>query len=358
MTSKKTLNRVRVLPALFSLTLLGSSFSAAWASSWTGLAKKAPAPADNPTTPAKVELGKMLFFDPRISKTGTVSCNSCHNAMAGGDDSRPTSAGIEGKLGGRNSPTVWNAAYHSVQFWDGRANTLEDQAKGPMTNPIEMGMENHDLVMARLKKMPGYQQAFVKAFGKKGQKFEDVMTIEHAAQAIAAYERTLITPDAPVDAFMRGNKKAISESAARGWKLVQTVGCLGCHSGPHFSGPTQKIGDGNFQKFPVIADAELETKYGFSKDLGRFEVTKKDADKNLWRVPTWRNVSVTAPYFHNGSVMTLDEAVRVMAKTQLNRTLKDEEVKDIVAFLNTLTGKFPEQKMPRLPELAETTVVQ
>jgi cytochrome c peroxidase len=136
------------------------------------------------------------------------------------------------------------------------------------------------------------------------------------------------------------------------------VGCLGCHSGPHFSGPEQPIGQGNYQKFPVIADASLEAKYGFSKDLGRFEVTKQEADKNLWRVPTWRNVAVTAPYFHNGSVGTLDEAVRVMAKTQLNRTLKEEEVQDLVAFLNSLTGKFPAQKMPRLPDLANASVVE
>jgi cytochrome c peroxidase len=313
------------------------------------LPEKAPTPEDNPTTPAKVELGRRLYFDKRLSKDGTVSCNSCHNVLKpGGDDGLDVSVGIKGQKGGRNSPTVWNAAFMSVQFWDGRAKTLEEQAKGPMTNPIEMGMESHDAVVARLKKIPDYVKAFEKAFGGK-----DSVTIDNAAKAIAAYERTLLTPDSPFDRFISGkDKKAISAQAQNGWKLVQEVGCTACHMGPNFAGPPLPFGTALYQKFPVYPAKEYE-KYEFEKDGGRYEVTKKEGDKGLWRVPTWRNVARTAPYFHNGKVKTLDEAVRVMAKTQLNKTLEEMQVGEIVAFLKTLDGRLPKEKEPKLPESTE-----
>jgi cytochrome c peroxidase len=314
----------------------------------SALPAKPKTPAGNPTTPAKVSLGRQLFFDPRLSASGTISCNSCHNVMAGGEDGRAVSVGVDGKLGGRSAPTVWNAAFASVQFWDGRAATLEDQAKGPMTNPVEMGMANHDLVVGRIREMPGYVRQFQAVFGKSA---GEPVTIDRAAQAIAAFERTLITPNSPYDRYVQGDKKALTASAKRGLEAVQRVGCMSCHSGPLFSGPELPEGQGYFQKFPLIHDAELEARYGFAKDPGRFEVTRKAEDRNLWRVPTWRNVALTAPYFHNGSVKRLDEAVRIMAKTQLGRKLEQAEVDDIVAFLNSLTGEFPEQKLPRLPEL-------
>jgi cytochrome c peroxidase len=317
------------------------------------LPNKVVIPADNPMTPAKIELGKQLYFDARLSRTGTVSCNSCHNVMGGGVDGTPTSAGIEGKLGGRNSPTVWNAAFLSVQFWDGRAKDLEEQAKGPLVNPIEMGMPDHEFVIAsRVKKIPGYVSQFKAVFGG-----EQPVTINNLAKAIAAYERTLITPNAPYDRFLRGNKKALSPSAKRGMELVKTVGCQTCHSGPLFAGPPLPIGTGFYQKFPAFEDNEYVAKYDFKSDAGRYEATKSDADRHMWRVPTWRNIAVTAPYFHNGKVATLPEAVRVMAKTQLNKELKSDEVTDIVAFLESLTGEFPKQTMPRLPDTPGTTVL-
>lgn len=314
------------------------------------LPAKPPIPADNPMSAAKIELGKQLYFDPRLSKSGTVSCNSCHNVMLGGDDNRPTSMGHDGKQGGRSSPTVWNSAFHSVQFWDGRAASLEEQAKGPVTNPIEMGMDSSDAAVKRLMSIPGYEKQFKEVF--KGEK----ITIDQVAKAIAAYERTLLTPNSPFDRFMKGNKKALNPAAQRGMQLVQTVGCTSCHMGPLFAGPALPQGQGFYQKFPMIPGSEYETQYELTKDLGRFNVTQKPEDKNFWRVPTWRNVALTAPYFHNGKVKTLDEAVRVMAKTQLGKTLTNAEVSDIVEFLNSLTGEFPKQTMPRLPETRNHSV--
>ena len=330
------------------MKFVGAGLAFVWglslAHAFEPLPSKVTEPRDNPSSKDKVELGQQLFFDPRLSKTATISCNSCHNVMGGGEDSRATSIGIKGQLGGRSAPTVWNAAFMSVQFWDGRANTLEDQAKGPITNPIEMGMDNHEVAVQRIKAIPGYRAAFKKVFGS-----EDAVNIDNIAKAIAAYERTLVTRNSPFDRFQRGDKKAMSAEAMEGMKLVKSVGCVACHSGPNFAGPALPVGQGFFQKFPMIPGTEYDKKYELTKDLGRFDVTKKDEDKNMWRVPTWRNVALTAPYFHNGSVKTLPEAVKVMAKTQLGKDLPDKDVKAIVAFLETLTGEFPEQKMPRLP---------
>ncbi len=343
-----------------TLTVAGALASTTAALAMEPLPKDVPAPADNKPSLARIELGKKLYFDPRLSLDGTVSCNSCHNVMAGGDDNRRFSAGVKAQLGGRSAPTVWNAAFMSVQFWDGRAPSLEEQAKGPITNPIEMTMPNHDAAIARLREIPGYVEEFGKVFGSKskGAEAASSITIDNVAKAIASYERTLVTPDSPVDLYLKGNKKALKPAQIRGMELVKSVGCLSCHSGPNYAGPKLPVGTGFFQKFPVNAVADYETKYGLSKDPGRFEVTKNEADRNFWRVPTWRNVALTAPYFHNGSVATLDEAVRVMAKTQLNKELKDNEVADIVEFLKGLTGKFPKQTLPVLPPTEGRSLAQ
>lgn len=325
---------------------------------WTGtlagdpLPKSPPIPKDNPMTPAKIELGKQLYFDPRLSKTGTVSCNSCHNVMAGGDDNRAVSVGVEGKKGDRSAPTVWNAAFMSVQFWDGRAATLEDQAKGPLVNSDEMGMSSHDLVVKRIAEVPGYQEEFRKVFVEK-----EPITIDNVAKAIAAYERTLITPNSPYDRYMAGDKNALDPAAKRGMDLAQKIGCTSCHSGPNFAGPALEPGQGFFMKFPMNAGTEYEVKYHLAEDPGRFKVTKQESDRNVWRVPTWRNITLTAPYFHNGSVATLNEAVRVMAKTQLGRDLNDAEASDLVAFMHGLTGTFPVQTMPQLPPTPTKSVI-
>ncbi|NOX44045.1 MAG: cytochrome-c peroxidase [Gammaproteobacteria bacterium] len=312
-----------------------------------------PIPKDNPMTPEKIELGKQLFFDPRLSKDGTVSCNSCHNVMAGGTDSRSVSVGVDAQKGGRSAPTVWNAAYLTVQFWDGRAATLEDQAKGPILNPIEMGMPDEASVVKRIKEIPGYVTQFEKVFGGK-----DSVTYDNIAKAIASFERMLITPNSAFDRYIKGDKGALSKEANRGMKLVESVGCTGCHTGPNFAGPASlSIGEGFFQKFPAFPGSKYDKKHALMADLGLYSVTNKKADKNMWRVPTWRNVALTAPYFHNGSVPTLGEAVRVMGKTQLNKELSDKEVTDIVAFLNSLTGEFPEITFPRLPDTLNISLV-
>ncbi|MEE9494816.1 MAG: cytochrome c peroxidase [Gammaproteobacteria bacterium] len=312
---------------------------------WEALPDKAPAPADNPTTKEKIDLGRALYFDPRFSSTGTVSCNSCHNLMLGGDDNRAFSMGVHGKTGGRSAPTVWNSAFSSVQFWDGRAASLEEQAKGPVVNPVEMGMSELETAMERVRAIPGYKAYFVRAFGDK----TDPMTVDNAAKAVAAFERTLITPNSSYDKFVEGDKKALTSQQQRGMKLFADIGCTSCHSGAAFNGPTLPDGTGFYMKSPTFSDNAYVEKYDLMKDLGRAEATKKEADKHLWKVPTLRNVALTAPYFHNGSVATLDEAVKVMAKVQLNRDLNDDEASDLVAFLTGLTGEFPQQIMPRLP---------
>ncbi|MGB7931698.1 MAG: cytochrome c peroxidase [Gammaproteobacteria bacterium] len=332
------------VPSLMGLVALAAT-SLATAGQWQALPETAPAPADNPTTEAKVELGKMLYFDTRFSTNGTVSCFSCHNIMEGGDDHRPTSVGVHGQVGGRNAPTVWNAAFLSAQFWDGRAPTLEEQSKGPPANPIEMGMPDLDEAIGRVRAIPGYRPYFEAAFGKG-----DVITIENAARAVAAYERTLITPNSPYDRYVKGDKKAMSAQQVRGMETFAEVGCTACHSGPSFSGSAgMPVGQGFFMKFPTYPGSEYDTRYNLTADEGRYTVTRQDADRNMWRVPTLRNLTYTAPYFHNGSVTSLDEAVRVMGKTQLDKELSDAQVQDIVAFLGALDGEFPEQTMPRLP---------
>ncbi len=333
---------------IFSSLLAGSVMAA----DWQALPEVAPAPADNPTTEAKVELGKMLYFDPRFSSTGTVSCNSCHNVMEGGDDSRAFSMGVHGKTGGRNAPTVWNSAFHSVQFWDGRAPSLEEQAKGPVVNPVEMGMKELEQAMDRVRELEGYRPYFEAAFGKK-----NPMTVDNAAKAVAAFERTLITPNSAYDRYVKGDKKAMSAQQIRGMDKFASTGCVSCHAGPAFNGPQMPMGTGFFAKFPTFADNDYVKKYGFMDDPGRYEVTKKDADKHMVRVPTLRNITDTAPYFHNGAVNSLDEAVRVMAKTQLNKDLSKGDVEDIVAFLTALTGEYPQITMPRLPSNPGTSIV-
>jgi cytochrome c peroxidase len=329
-----------------------TSFSAQAEIEWKALPDNPPVPQDNPQTDAKVNLGKALYFDTRLSVNGALSCNSCHNVMAGGDDSRPNSVGVGDARGGRGAPTVWNAAFQTVQFWDGRAASLEEQAKGPVTNPIEMGMKDWDAVIERLKQIPGYKPMFEEAFGK-----DNPITADNAAKSIAAYERTLITPNSPYDRYVKGDKTALSEDQVKGMNTFAEVGCVSCHIGANFSGPELPMGQGFFMKFPTFGGSQYETKYKLGKDLGRFEATKDKKDKHFWRVPTLRNVALTAPYFHNGEVKTLDEAVRVMGKVQLNKELEEQQVKDIVAFLNALTGEFPQQTMPTLPPTPGMTLI-
>lgn len=317
---------------------------AATAADWQALPDSPPVPADNPLTPAKIELGKQLYFDARLSIDGTVACASCHNVFEGGDDHRPTSVGVRGQIGGRNAPSVWNAAFLSAQFWDGRAASLEDQAKGPPTNPIEMGMASHEATAERVRKIPGYRSAFDAAFGAGSS-----IDMDAIVKAIASYERTLIAGNAAYDRFVRGDEDALTPAARRGMDLFAEVGCNACHSGANFAGPTLPAGVPFLQRFPTFTDSPFVARYQLDADTGRMASTGNATDAHLWRVPSLRNIALTAPYMHNGAVKQLDEAVRVMASTQLNRELQPQQVADLTAFLESLTGQFPTQTMPRLP---------
>jgi cytochrome c peroxidase len=292
-----------------------------------------PYPPDNPPSEIKIKLGKMLFFEPRLSKSTAISCNSCHNLATGGVDNLPTSIGHLGQFGPRNSPTVLNAGLQFSQFWDGRAASLEDQAKGPILNPIEMAMPNEELVLSRLRTIPEYVELFKKAFP------EDLnsLSYDNIARAIATFERTLLTPS-PFDEFLKGKSDALSSRQQQGLKLVIQKGCIACHNGVG-------AGGGLFQKFG------LKERYEYSDDQGRYNVTKKESDRFYFKVPLWRNVTRTAPYFHDGSIWDLKEAIRIMGRLQLGTRLSDDEVDLIAEFLHSLEGTIPAEalKLPILP---------
>ena len=309
-----------------------------------GMSSSVQVPADNPITPAKVQLGKQLYFDGRLSRDGTVSCNSCHNLAAAGADTKAVSTGVGGAQGTRNSPTVWNSAFHNAQFLDGRARSLEEQVKGPLTNPVEMAMPSLDAVVARVKGIPGYVTQFDTVFGK------DSVTIDNIAKAIATYERTLISGNSKFDNFRFVDKSALIKAEWDGFQTFRAVGCVQCHMGPDFAGPPPLArGAGFYQKFPLFTTSPLIAKYKLLDDVGRFNSTKNEADKHVWRVPSMRNVKETAPYFHNGLVPNLDEAVRVCAAGGNNRDLSQAEVKSITAFLGSLSGALVAQTAPKLP---------
>ncbi|GBD03362.1 Cytochrome c551 peroxidase [bacterium HR19] len=302
---------------------------------------------ENRVTPEKVKLGKMLYFDPRLSKSGFISCNSCHNLASYGVDNLPTSIGHRWQLGPRNAPSVFNSALHIAQFWDGRAKDLEEQAKGPILNPKEMASPSEDFVVERIKSIPEYVELFKKAFPED----KDPINYNNIAKAIAAFERTLLTPSR-FDKFLQGDLNALTDEEKEGLKLFIEVGCITCHRGV-------AVGGEMFQKFGIVKPYFEVIKYKDKKniDKGRYEITKNEGDKYVFKVPSLRNVSRTYPYFHDGSVWSLEEAVRIMAEIQLGRKLQDEEVKKIVAFLKSLEGEIPQSalELPVLPPSTEKT---
>jgi cytochrome c peroxidase len=316
------------------------------------LPRTPPVPEDNLMTPVKIELGKELFFDPRLSYSGTISCNHCHNVMAGGEDGKAVSVGALGKAGKRSAPTLWNVAYQTVYFWDGRAPSLESAVKSQIVSPTEMGMPEETTVISRISSIPGYHEQFKKVFHE-----DDALNYDNIARAIAAYIRTLVTPDSPFDRYLEGDKSAVSGTVVQGHHEFIEIGCASCHFWVNFSGPVPglafQMGEGFYELFPNFVGSEYDKLYRLKEDLGRYLVTKQEIHKRMWRVPTLRNIAVTAPYFHNGSVGTLAEAVRVMVRTQLDKKLTAQQVSDIITFLNSLTGKFPEQAMPRLPAMPD-----
>lgn len=294
---------------------------------------------DNEITDAKVDLGRMLYFDARLSKNQDVACNSCHDLDGFGVDGKDVSTGHKGQKGGRNSPTVYNAAGQFVQFWDGRAADVEAQAKGPVLNPVEMAMPDEKAVLAVLTSIPAYVDAFKKAFPDA----KDPVTYDGMAKAIGAFERKLVTPS-KWDKYLEGDKAALSDAEKQGFEDFLEAGCAACHAGAY-------LGGSMYQKAGIVKP------WPNPKDQGRFEVTKADADKMMFKVPTLRNIAKTAPYFHDASAKTLPEAVKVMASLQLGKELDDAKTKSIVTFLEALTGEIPKAYVakPKLPDSTPKT---
>ncbi len=292
----------------------------------------------NPVTDAKVTLGRALYYDARLSKNHDIACNSCHQLDSFGVDGEATSPGHKGQRGDRNSPTVYNAALHLAQFWDGRAADVEAQAKGPVTNPIEMALARPADAEAVLRSIPGYAPLFAAAFPGE----EQPVSFENMARAIGAFERRLTTPGR-FDRFLQGDDEALSDAEVKGLETFLASGCTTCHMGPAMGGTM-------YQKLGLVHPYETE-------DVGREKVTGNEADRRSFKVPSLRNVAETGPWFHDGSLKDLGEVVRVMAWHQLGRELSEEEQTSIVAFLRALTGEVDATLVakPELPESGPDT---
>lgn len=286
--------------------------------------------------PAVVKLGKTLYFDKRLSKDGNISCNSCHNLATYGVDNLPTSPGDEQKNGDRNSPTVLNAHAHIAQFWDGRAATIEEQAGMPILNPVEMNIPNKEFLVERLSKIELYKELFSNA--------NKAITYENIQNSIGAFEKTLNTPSR-FDAFLLGDNEALSNTEKEGLAVFVKTGCTSCHNGA-------LLGGNGYQKFGVVEDYSKYTKSAHV-DEGRFKLSNKEADKNFFKVPSLRNITETYPYFHDGSVTELEDAVWIMGKTQLGVDLSKEEVNSIVQFLESTKGTLPAGTATPPTEIAE-----
>jgi cytochrome c peroxidase len=282
------------------------------------------------------ELGKKLYFDPRLSKSGFISCNSCHNLSRGGSDNLPTSIGDRWQRGPINAPTVLNSSLSIAQFWDGRAADLKEQAGGPIANPGEMAFP-HTLAVGVLGSIPEYLREFKQVFGK------DVIEISDVTAAIAEFEKTLVTPNSRFDLWLMGSQTALSPDEVAGYELFKTSGCVACHNGP-------AVGGAAFKKMGVVEPYQAQ-----SPAEGRSAVTGKDADRFNFKVPTLRNVELTYPYFHDGAANTLGDAVQTMGRLQLGKTFSNDEKAKIVAFLKSLTGEQPQFTLPSLPPSSDNT---
>ena len=298
-----------------------------------------PTPKSNLNYKAKIELGKQLYFDGRLSKNNQVSCAFCHNPFAGFADPRQVSVGVDGKLGGRQAPTVYNTVFNPVQFWDGRAGSLEEQAIGPIQNPVEMA-ETHENVVAKLKKVKGYQQQFRDVFGTE-------VNLQGIAEAIAAFERTVVSTNAPFDKYVLGDAKAMDEAAVRGMAVFKGKGrCLLCHNGPNFT-------DNQFHNLGVPQVGPLKD------DPGRYNVTRQERDRGAFKTPTLRSIAETAPYMHDGAFKTLEEVLDFLdggggRNPNLSPLIKPlgltkNEKSDLLAFLKALNGEPLKVAFPKLP---------
>ncbi|MFM4703265.1 cytochrome-c peroxidase [Aeromonas bivalvium] len=280
--------------------------------------------------PAKVELGKMLFFEPRLSKSNAISCNSCHNLATGGVDNQVSSLGHQWKEGPINSPTVLNSSLNFVQFWDGRAKDLKEQAAGPIANPLEMAF-SHQLAVDTLHTLPEYRARFDAVYGKGD------FGIDEVTDAIAAFEETLVTPNAPFDRWLKGDDKALTAQQLKGYQLFKEKGCTACHNGV-------AIGGNSFQKMGLVKHYQTD-----NPAQGRGAVTGESQLIGWFKVPTLRNIELTYPYFHDGAVWDLKEAVQIMADIQLGQRLSEQEADDMTAYLKSLTGDQPQIVLPVLP---------
>ena len=282
-----------------------------------------PLPTRIPYDKEKAMLGKQLYMDTSLSKDGKVSCNTCHDLKRYGVDNEIFSIGADGVLDEPfNSPTTFNSVFNFVQFWDGKAKNLADQAKNPFINPKEMALKDEAEVVKRVEANAKYKASFDKIYGQ--------ITMQNITDAIAEFEKTLITPNSPFDRYLNGDENAISSQAKRGWEAFKSNGCVACHQG-------QNVGGTMYQKIGIFEP------YPNQENLGRYEITKIESDKMVFKVPSLRNVAKTAPYYHDGSIPTLDACVQFMAYYQLGRFLDQQTVDDIVAFLESLTGEFNEQ---------------
>ncbi|MFA5910516.1 MAG: cytochrome-c peroxidase [Vicinamibacterales bacterium] len=286
--------------------------------------------------PHMMELGKKLYFDPRLSKSGFISCNSCHNLSMGGSDNLSTSIGHNWQKGPINAPTVLNSSMNVAQFWDGRARNLKEQAGGPIANPGEMAF-THELAVGVIASIPQYVNDFEKVFGTRQ------VDIDKVTRAIAAFEETLVTPNSRFDKWLLGNDAALTATEVEGYQLFRSSGCTACHNGPAAGGTS-------FRKMGLVEPYRTD-----NPAEGRVAVTGRDADRFNFKVPTIRNVELTYPYFHDGAADTLTTAVEVMGRVQLGRRYTDEDNARIVAFLKTLTGDQPAFKLPQLPPSSDTT---
>lgn len=318
--------------------------------SWTfdylqPLPESSPVPVENPQTQAKIALGKQLYFDPELlGLDSSLSCNSCHQLAHGGGDNKSVSIGQNGSKTRRSAPSLWNIGLQTVLYWDGRSTSLENQTLDHLRDPVVSKWADIGAIVTHLNRSARYQQGFKNAFNDDSN-LENPVSGINLARAIASFERSLMTGKSPFDNYITGNKSAITASAKRGLKLFNDTGCLACHFGSTFSGPAPgpalKMGDGFYELFPNNLGSTFERKYKLSDDLGLYEYTGLPDERYMWRVPTLRNIELTAPYFHNGSVSTLEEAIRVMAKTQLDKVLSEPDVKDIAEFLKSLTATLP-----------------
>lgn len=337
----KRIRKFGTLGVLFCLAILAAWFVTQWRTSPVELAESdntdqgavlvsepiQPIPLVLELDEKKVELGNQLFHDTRLSADNTVSCATCHQLNKGGTDRKPISIGMNGHKTGLNSPTVFNSGFHSRFNWDGRAKTLEEQAIGPVTSVGEMGGMSWQDVVVKLDQASDYTTAF-------NQLYADGLTEENIRDAIAVFQRSLFTPNAPFDRYLRGEQEAISPAAQAGYDLFKSYGCVSCHQG-------MLLGGNMFQTLGIFGDyfADRGTPV-IQSDLGRYNVTQNELDKHVFKVPSLRNIVLTAPYFHDGYPKSLDQAIKFMGKYQLGVDIPQTDVDQIMQFLRSLTGEY------------------